>query len=872
MRLASFRNTPGGLEIFMSRNIFLVVTALSRLIPSSPLLAETPPAIASFVENHCLHCHTGDGAESDFDLESLSFELNDAQVLAKWVKAYDRVRRGEMPPTEADQPEKRSVDAYLSALHPKLISAEEARIASEGRSAVRRLSRGEHINALRDLLELPHLTAGDKLPPDSLSDGFGKSSSSLPLSHVQIDRYLEVANSAIREAMAPQRTRPKSQTVRIWVSDYQGETITKRRGKDTYKTLRLIEDSPFFYLPLKEGDGMPIVNRQWDESFDNWPGNFSKRQPGHVLDTKPFMDAVGIHDHADQRIGNRFNATVAGHYKIRIGAYAYRSNRGSVEPTDRTEVVAVFGGERLLGTVDVTSEAKVQELDVWLNEGEEIRASAASLPLWRIEIGEKERRYLAVDIPAVAFQGFELEGPIVEVWPPESHQRLFGDLPMSPVDHSQDGLDYQVISDTPEQDAKKLLASFLVEAYRRPVRTIDFDVPLEVFNRRLTEGASFQDAMIAAYASVLSSPHFVLVPMSPGRLPSEQIANRLSLFLWNSPADGSLRNSVTDDVLNSPAKFQTLVDQMIDDPRSLRFVDHFLDHWLDLRNIGVTEPDENLYSGYSPWLLESMRLETRAFFREMLRKDLPARTVFDSDFAMVNGALAELYGIDDVKGSAVRRSALGKNSVRGGLVAQASVLKVSANGTTTSPVVRGVYVMDRLLGDPLPPPPEAVPAVEPDLSGAITMREQLAKHRADPSCASCHTKIDPPGFALESFDVMGRFRMRYHSLSKGDPVDGLNRRAKPIKYKLALPVDASGELPGGKSFRDIEEFRRLVLEDERAIARNLLQRLVVYATGAPVGIADRRHIEGILDQTADTGFGLRSMIHCLVQSPMFTNK
>ena len=849
-----------------------IVVVSMLLLFSGAIYAEVPPVIKEFVGNHCLDCHAGESAESGFDLESLSFDLGNANVHREWVKAYDRVRTGEMPPADAGQPEKEEAEAYLSALVPSLISAEEDRIESEGRSTVRRLSRDEHIHALRDLLKLPHLKAGDKLPPDSLSDGFGKSSSSLPLSHVQIDRYLSVANSAIREAIAPQRNLPRSQTVRIWVSDYRGETVSLRKGKQKYDTLRLINDSPFLYLALKEGDGMPIVKRKWDTSFENWPGNFAKRQPGYVLDSHPFMDAVGIHDHADQRVGKRFKATVSGRYKIRIGAYAYRSNKGMIELTDRTEVVAVFGGDRLLGTIDVTSESKVQELVVWLNDGEEIRASAASLPLWRIEGGEKSRRYVSVDVPAVAFQGFELEGPLVQQWPPESHQRLFADLPMSPVDDSQQGLDYQIVSETPHQDAKKLLASFMAEAYRRPVKPNDFDIPIEAFERRLVEGASFQDAMIAAYASVLSSPHFVLVPMSPGPLSTDQIANRLSLFLWNAPADHSLRAAVTTEVLKSPAEYRELVDQMIDDPRSQRFVNHFLDHWLDLRNIGVTEPDENLYSGYSPWLLESMRFETRAFFGEMLKHDLPARSVFDSDFVMVNAALAELYGIDGVKGADVRRVPLDEESVRGGFVTQASVLKVSANGTTTSPVVRGVYVMDRLLGDPPPPPPEAVPAVEPDLSGATTLRDQLAKHRADASCATCHQKIDPPGFALESFDVMGRFRKRYHSLSQGDPVEGLNRRAKPIKYRLALPVDSSGELPGGRTFRDIDDFRRLVLQDERAIAQNLLERLVIYATGAPVGIADRQQIEEILDRTADNGYGLRSMIHGLVQSKMFKHK
>ena len=842
-----------------------------------PLCADEVPAkIADFVAEHCLTCHSGDSAERGLDLDSLTFDLNDTAVHDKWVRALDRVQRGEMPPKKGrvDQSE---VDEYFNALHPLLFRAEQTRNAAEGRSTVRRLSRAEHINALRDLLKMPLLESGEKLPPDPLSDGFGKSSSTLPFSHVQVDRYLEVADDALRAAMAPQHQKPRAKSVRVWVADIRGKTFKQSYGNgDRQETLILNKQSTYLYGSLKNGGGMPLVGRKVDETFENWPGDFSQQKPGYVLDSAPFMDAVGILGNGDDVIGKDFQATAAGRYKLRVGAFAYRANKGRVEKTDRTEVVAFYSDDRLLGTVDVTPEAKVHEIEIWLRAGEPIRVTAASLPLWRIEIGVKGKRYPAVDVPAVAFQGFELEGPFIEQWPPASHERLFGDLPMQPRDRKQGDanstLDYDVVSENPSADARQLLSSFISAAYRRDVTPDDFIIPMGMFEGRLKDGASFQDAMISAYSAVLSSPGFALVTMHAGALPPNELANRLSLFLWNSPADEALRESSTNEIVNDPDQYAAFVDRMLADPRSDRFVEHFLDHWLALRNIGVTEPDENLYSGYSTWLLESMLMETRSYFKELIREDLPVRSIIDSDFLMVNGALAELYGIEGPAGAQVQRVAIADDSIRGGLLTQASVLKVSANGTTTSPVVRGVFVMDRLLGDPPPPPPEAVPAVEPDLSGVTTIREQLAQHRADASCASCHRKIDPPGFALESFDVMGRYRERYHSLMQGEPVEGLNRRAKPIRYKLALPVDSSGQMEDGLGFDDVNQFRELVLKDERAIARNMLERLVVYATGHPVGISDREHVEAILDQSATDGYGLRSMIHGLVQSPMFRKK
>ncbi|WP_372716034.1 DUF1588 domain-containing protein [Novipirellula sp.] len=850
----------------------MIVLMVLSLSVSVPLSAEVPPKVATFIDNHCLDCHSGDDSERGFDLDGLSFDLADTVTHDKWGRALDRVQNGEMPPADAGKPDQADVNAFLNVLQPRLVSAETERVAKEGRATVRRLSRAEHINALRDLLKMPLLDAGDKLPPDPLSDGFGKSSSSLPFSHVQVDRYLEVADDALRAAMAPQREKPESKKTSVWINELRGQTIVLDKGKPKeQKTLRLIREAQDVYLEFKHGSGLPLIGRERDTTFESHPGNFQTKKHGYVLDEKPYIDAIGIVSNAPMKIGR---ASKAGRYTIRIDAFAFQANKGTVEPTQRTEVIAVYGDTSLLGTFDVTSKDGLQVSDVELKAGETISIAMATLPLWRIEVGGKTAKYLSVDVPAVAIKGFEIEGPFVDVWPPESHRRLFGDLVLQPNDKSvakvNSPLDYQIVSDTPPKDARRLLTTFMNEAYRREISPHDFVIPMGMFERRLASGASFQDAMISAYSSVLGSPSFILVELHVGELPSNELANRLALFLWNAPADGRLRGSLSKALKDD--RYLAFVDEMLADPRSDRFVEHFLDHWLNLRDIGVTEPDENLYRGYSTWTLESMLMETRAFFKEIIRWDLPVRNVVDSNFLMLNGELAELYGIEGPAGANVARVAIEENSIRGGLLTQASVLKVSANGTTTSPVVRGVYVMDRLLGDPPPPPPEAVAAVEPDISGVTTIREQLARHRADPSCASCHRKIDPPGFALESFDVMGRFRERYHSLEKGEPVEGINRRAKPIRFKLGLSVDSSGEMEDGRPFAGIEQFRRYIVKDERAIARNLLERLVIYATGHPVGISDRQHLESILDATANGGYGLRSLIHGLVQSPLLRNK
>jgi hypothetical protein len=258
-----------------------------------------------------------------------------------------------------------------------------------------------------------------------------------------------------------------------------------------------------------------------------------------------------------------------------------------------------------------------------------------------------------------------------------------------------------------------------------------------------------------------------------------------------------------------------------------------------------------------------------------MKQNLPARNIVDSDFVFINERLARHYGIAGVRGSSLRRVQLPSDSPRGGLLTQASVLKVTANGTTTSPVLRGAWITERILGQDIPPPPP-VGAVEPDIRGAVTIRQQLEKHRSDPTCASCHSKMDPPGFALENFDIFGGWRDNYRAISPGkEPVGGFGKNGAPFEFHHGLPVDATGELPDGRTFSNVCDFKQLLLADqsqERQIARNLVQQLIIYATGAPVGFSDRAEVERILDRAKISQYGVRDILHEIVQSEMFRIK
>jgi hypothetical protein len=437
------------------------------------------------------------------------------------------------------------------------------------------------------------------------------------------------------------------------------------------------------------------------------------------------------------------------------------------------------------------------------------------------------------------------------------------------------GMTVDVVPRDPRQDAERLLRSFMQKAYRRPVAEKDVQRFLGLIQRRLDAGLGFAAAMLAGYTAVLASPELVFIDEKPGRLDDYALAMRLALFLWNSGPDSILRARAERGELRRPEVLRAEAERMLADPRAQRFVESFLDYWLEVRKIDDAAPSIALYTDYylDDELTEAALDETRLFFAELLNRDLPARNVVDSDFTFLNERLAVHYGLKDIHGVAMRQVSLPAGSVRGGFMTQASVLKVTANGTTTSPVVRGKWIMERIVGLDMPAPPAAVPAVEPDIRGAVTIRQQLDKHRADESCAVCHRKIDPPGFALESFDVVGGWRDRYRGSSLGEaPETGFGKNGWPFAFHLAQPVDASGQLADGRAFKDVRDFKRILLDDEAQIARNLVRQLSIYATGSPIRFSDRDSIEQILQRTKGSGYGVASLVKEIIQSDLFLSK
>jgi hypothetical protein len=880
-------------------------------------LAHAAPPAAAFTDQYCAGCHNGVDLKGGLDLESLTYDPANRANFATWVKVHDRVRAGEMPPKGKLRPETAELGSVLDELGATLTASEQAIVAREGRTVQRRLNRYEYENTLRDLLGVPWAAVMNQLPQDGEAFRYNKSGEALDVSHVQMARYLSAADYAMREAIRQEFERPAVTTRRFYARDEP----SLRRAFFPRENGTLPDRLAF---PVLDGRAQPEVRA--GRAPVSSPETREREAVGKVSST--FSDAGGYS-------WSEFRAPIAGRYRLRFRGYSiwvsgggigrwffegqgeakapvywlpvwHRPNLDEVWPGRRPEPIGVYaasaGQRRAVGSFDFAPEPTDGEVEVLLAAGEIIQIDGSRL--FRTRVNGTDEQYVNPlaqpdGMPGYAVQWMEVEGPLGDDSTGAGYRLLFGDLPLRRLESGARGVRLEtvpapapgerragppafpfeevaveVVSADPARDGERLLRGFLDRAYRRPVREEETQRFLALFRDQLVLGHGFAKSLLATYTAVLASPGFVFVEERPGRLDDHALATRLALFLWNSGPDEVLRARAVRGELRRPEVLRAETERLLADPRSRRFVDAFTDYWLDLRKVDDTSPSSTLYNDYEldDPLKQAALEETRLFVAELVQGNHPARSIVDSDFTFLNERLAAHYAIPGVAGSRLRRVALPPDSVRGGLLTQASILKVTANGTTTSPVLRGYWITERILGHETPPPPP-VTAVEPDIRGAVTIRQQLEKHRNDPSCASCHARMDPPGFALESFDVMGGLRDRYRAVKDGtEPARGIGLNGQRFAFHHALPVDAAGELPDGRPFRDVREFKRLLLTDERAIARSLARQLVTYATGHPVRFSERGRLEQILERASDDAWGVRSLVHEVIQSDLFQSK
>ena len=850
-----------------------------------PVLAELP----AFLEQHCVKCHDADTQKGNLDLTALKADYANAENFAHWVKIHDRIQSGEMPPKKEKRPAEAETKAMTAALAQSLIAAERAQLDATSRTSVRRMTRVEYENTVRDLFDMPGLALQILLPADGTAHGFDKNADALEVSHVNVAKYVEAADLALDLAIATRPKAPASQKVHL--------SLLNRGGQGAYLSM--------------QGDLVVLRDQKADPAFPPASEHRHLDQGAHERISSFETDSsVGVFRREDESVNYYFRGHTTiypGRYRVRTSLWSFQWDKGKVLPARGTEAARLAvvqltsdgrGGQHPNYTLDYFDAPSLKptehELEVWMNHNELMGFDVASLA--PVANYSRKDRAMGFTGPGIAVDWMDVEGPIHDVWPPRSHQLLFGDLPIEEFitkDHPDvraparknwektwlrggknkadpvTGI-WTVRSDKPLADAQRLLAAFLPKAFRKPVANATLKAYIDIVAGRLQAGECFESAMREAYRSALCSPDFLYHAEPEAELAQHALACRLSYFLWNSAPDAELVAAN----LHDAKILRAQTERLLRDTKSQRFVEDFLGQWLKLRLIAANDPDKKLYPEFSPYLQDSMVAETRAYFRELIGKDLNATHLVKSGFAMLNQKLATHYGIDGVIGPKIRRVELPQDCPRGGFLTQAAILKITANGTTTSPVVRGAFVLDRLLGQPPDPPPSSVAAVEPDVRGTTTIREQLAQHRNNAICASCHAKIDPPGFALESFDVIGGQRDRYRIVVEGTGDPAPRGSIDPfigISFKLGPKVDPAGEMIGDLTFTDIRDMQSLLAAKPELLLRALAQNLLSYSTGREVAFSDRPALKAILDKIGPQG-GVRTLIHAIIQSPLFQTR
>ncbi|NNJ25574.1 DUF1592 domain-containing protein [Alienimonas chondri] len=801
----------------------------SVLFTADAIAADVRSESAAFVQAHCVDCHSGEFAEAGLDFDQLSADLADPATFAHWERVFDRVNDGEMPPADAPRPASREVETLLDSLSRRLVAAH----STVRETALRRLNRREYQNTLNDTFGT-NLDFTGLLPEDGRSHEFDTVGDALSVSATHLVRYIEAAglvwDAAVVDSIAPPRP----------------EAVVAS------------------YATSREGD--QFIGKVWRKLSD-----------GAVVRFGAGGYPSGMLRGTDPKIPGRHRITVRG--------YAFQTDGEPLTFSVNGTSFARGSGKPVYGYFEmppgqpgdmheVTFEADVAERYMV-----QIEPYGLRLP--------NERDRPAIDDyagPGLAILDVTLER-LPEPWPSRGHELIFAGIdrqevmPSNPSQRQKTWYRPSFRCSFPnERAASDAAAASLVQiasaVFRRPVEREEISSFLALYEAERDAGTDFESALKVAFSALLCSPRFLFLdePVDDaGRLDQHALAARLAYFLTRTAPDEDLRRAARAGQLSNPTTLRAHTERLLRQPDRARFLQDFADAWLDLREIDFTAPDGALFPEFDDYLRWSMPRESLAFLEKLLVEDRPVRDLIEPEYALLNARLAELYAIPGVEGPEIRSVALptrGAGSLRGGLLGQAAVLKVTANGTNTSPVVRGVWVLERLLGTPPSPPPPGTPGVEPDTRGTSTLRELLAAHRSTGDCQSCHDKIDPPGFAMEQFDPIGGLRDRYRTLGEGERVD-VTINDRRVRYRLGPPVDASGELPDGRSFTGFAEFRDLLVEDEDRLARTLAEKLLTFGCGRELGFSDREELDRIVAESGRSGHRVRELLHLCVQSEIF---
>jgi hypothetical protein len=755
--------------------------------PSSPKNPPGRAAVREFVTRHCVDCHNADLKRGGLDLDGIKAEGVGAHPKV-WEKVARKLSVRQMPPAGKPRPDEKTYESFVAALEADLDRVAAARPDPGRTPTLRRLNRTEYQNAVRDLLALD-IDAAALLPADEANHGFDSAPLG-DLSPTLLERYVAAAQKVSRLALGRAGKGPNSDTFRT-PPDQTQEGHVEGLPLGTRGGILI----PYTFPQDGEYDVQVWLTRDRNEHVEGL------REPAEleVLLDRKRLASFTVKPPARGQGHDKVDA----HLKARI---------------------AVTAGPHGLGVTFVKE--------------------PASLPETKRQPYQAHYNLHRHPRPNPAVYQVSITGPYDPKGPGDtpSRRRILTPRPSGPADE--------------EACARKVLSALLRRAYRG--RATDAHLARAMkFYRQGREGATFDAGIELALSAVLVSPQFLFrVEREPPGLPPNtaykvsdlDLASRLSFFLWSSTPDDELLGLAERNELHKPEVFEKQVRRLLADGRSRALATNFAAQWLHLRNLDSIVPDLRLFTDFDDNLRKAFRRETELLFDSVVREDRSALDLLRADYTFLNGRLAQHYDVPHVYGERFRRVALGPGRQRGGLLRQGSVLTVTSYATRTSPVLRGKWVLENLLGTPPPPPPANVPALKDNtVSASLPIRERLAEHRSNSACASCHRLIDPVGFALEQFDAVGRWR----AADEG------------------RPVDAAGGLPDGSSFEGAPGLEAALLKRPELFVRTLTEKLFVFALGRAPEEADAPAIRKIVRDARADGYRFSSLIRGLATSAPF---
>ncbi len=810
----------------------LAVVAMVAMIAPSAKAGDA--TIKTFLGTYCTECHGAEKQKGDRRFDQLSLPVSNADALFDLQDILDQLNLGEMPPKKAKRhPDAKEVSAIVERLTPLVADGHERLSSTGGQTVLRRLNRREYLNTIGDLFALNMIMFDPTVtfPGDQTVMHMDNNGDALRTSGYLLDQYLDAADQVVEKVFRFQQ-RPPEQTWTFNDDFSQDQPVSNRFGSVDKKFLRLYAGPNAVthvgvYAPILEfAEGVPA-----DGFYE------IKVKAEAVNRIQPYDPAI--------------ISSLEPEEPFRLGIVPGNKKAGPLHDPQPIEPV-------LAETTLSENGPEWHTFKVWFDAGYTPRFT---WPNGMMDEGLRmivrgRRREKVPPLPHIRIHEVQIRGPLYDQWPPAGQQTVFGGQAFD------------------AGRTREMLESFATRAYRRPARADEVERILAVVKQRANDGRSPLEALKDGLKVVLCSPAFLYlappenVPATNRALSADALASRLSYFLWSTIPDAELTALARSGELLKPQVLAAQTKRLLASPKSEAFVAGFLDSWLNLRSLGDMPPDRDAFESYYAHNLQSaMRRETQLFTRNLIDQNGSIVCFLDSDDTFVNRPLARLYGMGDAVGAAdgneFRQVKL-TNPNRGGLLGQASVLTVSANGVETSPVTRGIWLLENILGTPPPPPPDNVPAIEPDVRAAKTMREILTKHRVDPACYACHQKIDPLGFALENFDPIGSWRSNY------EKIEQISKRE--IRHVVGAPVDATGELPDGQSFQDISGLKKILLGRKDQFARTLTERLLGYACGRRIEKLDRPDVDRIVKEFGKREYGFKDLIELVVLSKAFQSR